>query len=374
MIGVSMHNPVLERAPVIYDTTLRDGEQMPGVRFSVEQKLEIAAALEEAGVPEIEAGFPAVSEEEARAVRLVAESSGARVSALARLRREDIDAAAECGVHRVVLFAPASELHLRHKLRMGFHQVVELSRRAVEYARQRGLRVAFSAEDATRTPLDRLLVLYSAAVEVGADRVHIADTVGAATPEAVQMLVRAVAEGVKAEVCVHCHNDFGLATANTLAGVRAGAQVAAVTVNGIGERAGNAALEEVAVALKLLYGADTGIRLERLGMLSELVRRCSGVELQPHKAVVGANAFAHESGVHVAAVLENPLTYEPYLPELVGRERRIVLGKHSGRRAVEAVLGSAGVQPSPEVVSAVLREVKGHRKPYLTHTLRPSTM
>ncbi len=358
MIGVSMHNPALKRAPVIYDTTLRDGEQMPGVRFSVEQKLEIAGALEEAGVPEIEAGFPAVSKEEALAVEVVAESTSARTSALARVRRDDIDAAAEAGVERVVLFTSASELHLRYKLKMGFSEVLELSVRGVEYAKERGLRVSVSAEDATRTELERLLRLYRCAAEAGAERVHIADTAGAASPEALGRIVRAVKAELRAQVCVHCHNDFGLATANSLAGVRAGAEVVAVTVNGIGERAGNAALEEVVAALHLLYGADTGVRLERLSELSELVQRCSGVRLQPHKAVVGANAFAHESGVHVAAVLENPLTYEPYLPEVVGGRRRLVLGKHSGRRAVEAMLSSAGVPPNPELVSAVLEELK----------------
>lgn len=359
MIAVSMHNPALRRAVAIYDTTLRDGEQMPGVRFSPEQKLEIALALEEAGVREIEAGFPAVSEEEAEAVKLVAANSGAKVSALARLKREDIDAAAECGVHRVVLFAPASELLLRHKLRVSFEELLELSMQAVEYARQRGLMVSFSAEDATRAPLERLLLLYSAAAGAGAGRLHVADTAGAAAPEAVERIIGALRRELRAELCVHCHNDFGLATANTLAGVKAGAELAAVTVNGIGERAGNAALEEVAAALEMLYGVRTGIRLERLGMLSELVRRCSGVEPQPHKAVVGRNAFAHESGVHVAAVLCNPLTYEPYLPELVGAKRRIVLGKHSGRKAVAAKLQEMGVRAGEKELRALVGRIKG---------------
>ncbi|WP_456474876.1 homocitrate synthase family protein [Candidatus Pyrohabitans sp.] len=375
--AVSVYNPRLRPEQVtVYDTTLRDGEQAPGVRFTREQKVEIARMLEELGIPEVEVGFPVVSGEEREAVREISSLGlSLKTTALARVRKGDIDAVIECNTDGIILFASVSELHLKHKMRRSFEEVVELSVDAVEYAREHGLSVAFSAEDATRTELERLIQLYRAVEEAGAARVHIPDTAGVATPQAIEVLVGEIkahlSQGTR--LCVHCHNDFGLAVANAIQGIIAGADVAAATVNGIGERAGNASLEELAVALRVLYDLDLKLNLSVLTQLSRLVERYSGIRVQPHKPLVGKNAFAHESGIHVAAVLENPLTYEPFLPEVIGQRRRLVLGKHSGTRAVAAVLRAKGITPSRDEVSAVLRKVK-ETPGYLTHTLRPSTM
>jgi len=356
----SFYNPRLSRSPVLYDTTLRDGEQTPGVAFSPEQKASIALALEEAGVRELEAGFPAVSEGEREAIGAVLEScSRARIYVLCRARREDIDLAMRCGAENVAIFTSVSELHLRYKMRRPLESVRREALDALEYAVEHGLRVSFSTEDATRTRPDVLTSLYLEAEALGARRVTVSDTAGVASPQAVAHIVAMLRSRLRrAAVAVHTHNDFGLATANALAGVAAGAEVVATTVNGIGERAGNASLEEVVMALEVLYGVPTGIRLEKLGEISELVARCSGIPIHPGKPIVGRNAFTHESGVHVAAVLENPLTYEPFLPELVGRKRRIVLGKHSGRRAVAAKLEEMGLEPEGGGIRRLLEEVK----------------
>lgn len=359
----SPYSPELDlRNITIYDTTLRDGEQAAGVSFSPEQKLEIAGKLDELGLQEIEAGFPFVSREERKAVKQIAgEGLKAGILTLARVKKEDIDAAIDCGADGIILFASVSELHLRHKMHKTFEEVAELSVEAVEYAKAHGLFVAFSAEDATRTPMNFLISLYKKVEEAGAARVHIADTVGVATPQAMEFLVKEVKRHLnpKTQLCVHCHNDFGLATANAIHGLIAGAEVAAATVNGIGERAGNASLEELIMILRILYGAELPFKLEVLCELSKLVEKYSGIKVAPHKAIVGGNTFRHESGIHVAAVLENPLTYEPFPPEILGRQREIVLGKHSGKRAVLAKMAELGTPCEPEDVERILERVKG---------------
>ncbi len=326
---------------MLYDTTLRDGEQTPEVCFTPEQKLEIAIALEEAGIDEIEAGFPVVSSREMESVRLVASNVDSRVFAFCRARKDDVDAAIECDVDGVVLASSLSELHLRYKLKRSFEEVFEESMNVVEYAKDHFF-VSFTTEDATRIPVCRLRRIYYEAVERGAKRVHLSDTVGVATPELVECYVTALKE-LDCELLCHFHNDFGLAVANSLRAVVCGADRVAVTVNGIGERCGNACLQEVVVALELLYGVKTGVRLEKLYDLSKLVERYSNIQIHPLAPVVGSNAFTHESGMHVAGVMENPSTYEPYPPELVGRERRVVLGKHSGRKSVEYKLRELGI-------------------------------
>jgi isopropylmalate/homocitrate/citramalate synthase len=348
----------------LYDSTLRDGEQTPGVCFSPDPKLAIARLLDRLRVPTVEAGFPAVSPKEAEGVRAVARAGlRARVVALARLRREDIDAAAECGVSGVLLFIATSDLHLRRKLRMSREEALAAVSEGVSYARGRGLWVQFTPEDASRTEPGFLCDALRAAEEAGAQRVGLADTVGVLDPASTAALVRSARAAVRLPVAVHLHDDLGLATANTLAALEAGARAAAVTVNGLGERAGNASLEEVAVALEVLYGLDTGLDLSVLSELSSLVARLSGVPVPPTKAVVGANAFAHGSGIHVAAVLEEPSTYEPYPPELVGARRRLVFGKHSGRRAVEHLLRGASLPCDGAAVAGVLAALKGSEMP-----------
>ncbi len=345
----------------IFDTTLRDGEQMAGVELSLEDKIEIAQALDDLGVDIIEAGFPASSDIDFKSVKLISrEVSKARVAGLARANRRDIDAAAEADAHVIHVFIATSDIHMKYKLRMTPEEVLQRAVEAVEHAKSYGVEVLFSAEDATRSNREFLLQVYKAVVEAGATYINIPDTVGVMMPWEMEDLVRYIRsnlpEGVKIDV--HCHNDFGMATANSVVSVRAGADGVQVTVNGFGERAGNAALEEVVAALHFRLGLKTGIKLEKLYEVSRLVARKFGIQLPPNKPVVGDNAFAHEAGIHVHGVLNNPLTYEPIPPEAVGARRRIVLGRHSGRHAVEYVLKHLGYYPEPELVDYVLRRIK----------------
>lgn len=343
-----------------FDTTLRDGEQMPGVSLTIDEKVQIAMALDDLKVDYIEAGFAAVSKDEAEAVyRIAHDVAYAEVASLARANKSDIDAAVDAGVDMVHVFIATSDIHMKYKLRMTRDEVLERIAESVEYAKSRGVRVLFSAEDATRSDLEFLVEAFKTAIDAGADEINVPDTVGVATPSRMKYLV----EYLKARLPpvpmhVHCHDDFGMAVANTVAALEAGAEVAQVTVNGFGERGGNAALEEVAAAARFLLGFQTGIKMERLYETSRLVARLFGIQLQPNKAVVGDNAFSHESGIHVHGVLNNPFTYEPMMPEAVGNRRRIVLGKHSGRHSIEWALKQIGVEPSPELVDYVLRMVK----------------
>ncbi|MFP3191761.1 MAG: 2-isopropylmalate synthase [Thermoproteus sp.] len=345
-----------------FDTTLRDGEQMPGVSLTVHEKVEIGLALDDLGVDYIEAGFAAVSPEEAEAVRRIArDASRAVVASLARANKADVDAAVDADVDMVHVFIATSDLHMRYKLRMDRGEVLRRIAESVEYAKSRGVKVLFSAEDATRSDLSFLAEAFKTAIEAGADEINVPDTVGVMTPGRMRHLV----EYLKARLPpvpmhVHCHDDFGMAVANTIAAIEAGADVAQVTVNGFGERGGNAALEEVAAAARFLLGMEVGLRLERLYETSRLVARLFGIQLQPNKAVVGDNAFSHESGIHVHGVLNNPFTYEPMTPEAVGNRRRIVLGKHSGRHSVEWALKQMGIEPEPRLVDYLVSRIKDY--------------
>ncbi len=345
----------------IFDTTLRDGEQMAGVELSLEDKLEIARALDELRVDLIEAGFPASSDIDFKSVLLtVREVSHAKVVGLARANKRDIDAAAEAEAHVIHVFIATSDIHMKYKLRMTREEVLHRAVEAVEYAKGYGAEVLFSAEDATRSDKEFLVEVYRAVVEAGARYINIPDTVGVMMPWEMEELVRYVRSRLPGYVSidVHCHNDFGMATANSVAAVRGGADGVQVTVNGFGERAGNAALEEVVAALHFRMGLKTGIRMEKLYEVSRLVAEKFGIKLPPNKPIVGDNAFAHEAGIHVHGVLSNPLTYEPIPPEAVGARRRIVLGRHSGRHAVEYVLKHLGYEPNDELVTYVLRRIK----------------
>ena len=352
---------------MIYDTTLRDGEQTPGVSFAVEAKLKIARMLDELGVPQIEAGFPVVSKEEWQAVRAIAsEGLNAKVLCLARSMKSDIDAALSCDVDGVIVFIALSLLHLKYKLKMPVSRAIELALDAVEYAKDHGLFVQLSAEDATRTPLTRLYRLFKRAEEVSVDRAGIADTTGCITPTGMHRLISLLKQKLKVKLSVHCHNDFGLATANSLAAYEAGVDAISVTVNGIGERCGNAALEEVVTALYCLYGVDLGFKLHLLKPLSDMVVALSGVKRDPFKPIVGEHAFKHESGIHVAAVLKEPYTYEPYDPSLVGNRRAIVFGKHSGITGIREILKRKGIVLSEAESRVLLDRVKRISKGYLT--------
>ncbi len=344
----------------IFDTTLRDGEQMPGVALSVDEKIKIALALDEAGVDMIEAGFASVSKEEYAAVKQIAkEAPRAKVVSLARMVKSDVDAAVSADVDMVHVFIATSDIHLRYKLGISREEALRKIGEVVEYAKSYGVEVLFSAEDATRSDLSFLVGAYRTAIEAGADEINVPDTVGVMTPSRMAYLIRYLRERLPTvPMHVHCHDDFGMAVANTITAIENGADVAQVVVNNFGERAGNAALEEVVAAVHFLLGMRTNVRLEKLYELSQLVSKLFGVAIPPNKAVVGENAFSHEAGIHVHGVLNNPFTYEPMRPEDVGNKRRIVLGKHSGRHAVEWALKNIGVEPSEELVGYVMETVK----------------
>jgi len=354
----------------IFDTTLRDGEQAPGFSMNTAEKLQLARRLESLGVDVIEAGFPIASQGDFEAVREVArEIKQSTVAGLARARREDIDAtlgALERAARpRVHVFLATSDLHLKHKLRISRTEALESIGKMVEYARGRCPEVEFSAEDASRSDVEFLGQAFSIAVGAGATILNAPDTVGYATPEEYGGMFRALRSKVGDRPGViwsaHCHNDLGLAVANSLAAVKAGARQVECTINGIGERAGNAAMEEIAVALAVRpdrYETGTRLRLNELYATSRLLSEITGVSVPPNKAVVGANAFAHEAGIHQDGILKNPLTYQVISPEAVGvPAHRLVLGKHSGRNALRARLAELGVIISEDELRECYRQV-----------------
>ena len=345
----------------IFDTTLRDGDQMAGVELSLEDKIEIAKALDELGVDIIEAGFPISSKIDFETIKRVSkELSKAKVAALARASKKDIDEAAASEAHVIHVFIATSNIHLKYKLGLTKEQVLNNIAEAVEYAKEYGALVLFSAEDATRSNREFLVKAYREAVSAGSKYINIPDTVGVATPWEIHGLVSYVRSNLPSWVWidVHCHNDFGMATANTLAGVFAGANGVQVTVNGFGERAGNAALEEVVAALHFLMRLNTNIELKKLTWVSRLVAEKFRINLQLNKPIVGINAFAHEAGIHVHGVLSNSATYEAMAPEDVGNRRRIVLGRHSGRHAVIWALERIGIKPTNQLVNFILYRLK----------------
>ncbi len=343
----------------IFDTTLRDGEQTPGVSLTPENKLQIARQLDRLGVDIIEAGFPITSKGELEAVKLISkEGLSAEICALARTSRKDIDVALDCGVNSIHIFIATSDLHLEHKLKMTREQVLEKAIEAVGYCKSHGVIVEFSAEDATRSETTYLKDVFKAVCRAGADRIDIPDTVGVITPGKMSQLVADIKTVVDVPISLHCHNDFGLAVANTLAGIDAGAKTAHVAVNGLGERAGNASLEELVMALYCLRGIKTNINTKMIYETSKLVSRITGISMQPNKAIVGENAFGHESGIHTHGVLTMPLTYEPIEPELVGRRRWIQAGKHAGAHGISAQLSELGIDASRDQLKAILERVK----------------
>ncbi len=345
----------------IFDTTLRDGEQMPGVSLKPSQKLEIALALEELGVDSIEAGFPITSLGEFEAIKMIArEVSSSEVIALARSVKDDIDRVIDSDADAIHLFIATSDIHMKYKLKLSPQQVIERAVTSVEYARTHGLIVEFSAEDATRSNPEFLAQVFQAVVNAGASRIDIADTVGVAYPSLMARLVNYIKNNVKGDyiISVHCHDDFGMAVANSIAGIEAGASQVHATILGVGERAGNAALEEVTAAIKFILGYNTRVRFENINRVAQLVAEKYSLVIPPNKAIVGHNAFSHESGIHVHGILSHPLTYEPIDPSIVGAERRIVIGKHSGRHAIIFILKQLGYEPSNDIVDFVLRKVK----------------
>jgi D-citramalate synthase len=341
------------------DTTLRDGEQTPGVSLVPENKLRIAQRLDELGVDFIEAGFAAVSEGEMESVSLIAKQGlRAQVASAARGTRNDIDAVLKSGASTICMIIPTSDLHIECKLRKTREQILSATQECVQYAKDHGLKVELLAEDATRSDFDYLTKVFQTAVDAGVDRVIPCDTVGILTPERTVEFFSKLKETIKVPVGVHCHNDFGMAVANSVAALGAGAEEVHATINGLGERAGNAALEEIVITLKSLYKLDLSIKTELLYGTSQLVSRLTGVHVQPNKAIVGENAFTHESGIHTQGMLANPLTYEPIAPELVGCTRRISPGKHSGSHAIRKDLENMGLKPSEEQFKEIFQRIK----------------
>ncbi len=363
---------------LIFDTTLRDGEQSPGASLTSSEKLEIARRLARLGVDVIEAGFPAASPDDLEAVRRIASeigtADGPTVAGLARAHPRDIDAAWEAvqsaAKPRIHTFIATSDLHLEHKLRMTRSAVIDRTREMVAYAKAYCDDVEFSPEDAGRSDPAFLVEVLGHAIEAGATTLNIPDTVGYTSPEEFFELIRQLREetpGADGVVwSVHCHDDLGLATANSLAGIRAGARQVEVTVNGIGERAGNTSLEEVVMALRTRRqhfgvdtGIDTGIDTTQIIRASHMVASYTGISVPPNKAVVGSNAFAHEAGIHQDGILKHKTTYEIMTPETVGLDRsRLVLGKHSGRHAFRVRLEELGFELNDEAVDAAFKSFK----------------
>ncbi|ADL69706.1 homocitrate synthase [Thermoanaerobacterium thermosaccharolyticum] len=319
----------------LVDTTLRDGEQTAGVVFANSEKIRIAKMLDEIGVNQLEVGIPTMGGDEKETIAKIAKLGlNASIMAWNRAVIDDVKESLECGVDAVAISISTSDIHIEHKLRTSRQWVLDHMTSAVQFAKKEGVYVSVNAEDASRTDIDFLIEFAKCAKEAGADRLRFCDTVGILDPFKTFDVIKRIKESIDIDIEMHTHNDFGMATANALAGFKAGANFIGVTVNGLGERAGNAALEEVVMALKHVYKYDIGIDTKRFRELSEYVSAASGRQLPSWKAIVGTNVFAHESGIHVDGALKDPHTYEIFDPDEVGLERQIVIGKHSGTAAL----------------------------------------
>ncbi|KUM25699.1 homocitrate synthase [Mesorhizobium loti] len=349
----------MNRDVFLNDTTLRDGEQAPGVAFTTAEKLELAESLAAAGVPEIEIGTPIMGADEIETIRTaVARRLPARLMAWCRMKARDLDAAIECGVGAVNLSLPASDIQLAAKLGLDQAGALQAIEDMVRRAAAHGFFVAVGCEDASRADGDHLARVIETAARAGASRVRLADTVGVLDPFSTFELVAQLMTKSEIDLEFHAHNDLGLAAANTLAAIRAGARHASLTVLGLGERAGNAALEEVAAAMAVIDGADTGIELSALPDLAAQVARAARRQIAVTKPVVGADVFTHESGTHVAGMLKDSRAYQGLDPALVGRCPRIVIGKHSGATAIARMLNENGRDLDPHLAAAVVARVR----------------
>ncbi|HVL87494.1 MAG TPA: homoaconitate hydratase [Candidatus Thermoplasmatota archaeon] len=366
-----VHNYVVEanlprRMPprvVFWDETLRDGEQTPGVYFTPDEKVQLAKVFDDLGITILNCGIPAVSDKELQSVKRIAAEGLRNASVLAACRtlRSDIDACLKSDADECSPFIAASPVHLKHKLRMTEEQAIAAATDAVQYAKDHGLKTTFVTEDTVRADLDFVGRIYNAAIEAGADRILYCDTVGVMTPATMRWWVNEARSRIRldgTEEGVHIHNDFGMATANTLAAVEEGVPVVNTTFGGLGERAGNAPFEEIVMALELLYDVRTGIKIERIHEAARRVEELSGVPLGITKPIVGYNAFTHESGIHTDGVIKHTLTYEPIQVDTLRRQRRFVFGKHTGARAVEARLQEHGLGATPEQVRAIVAAIK----------------
>jgi len=362
--------PKLPERVFIWDETLREGTQTPTAFLTYVEKVKLAKMMDEMGVSLITVGFPAFSEEEKNDVRRIANEGfqQARLAALARITKSDIDACLECGIREILMFTPFNGLNLEYRLKMTKEQVLEKTVESVQYAKKHWATVNFVLEDASRTPLEEILQIFEAAIKAGADRLVIADTVGFLRPLSMRYLVSHVREGLSKRVrkdvplSVHCHNDFGLATANVLAAVEEGVAYVHTCVAGFGERAGVAPLEEVVAALELLCNIDTGLDMKKLYRLSQLAEKSFALPIQYHKPIVGENAFSYEVDEHVHAMLAHPLIYEPFPPEIIERETTFYMGRQTGRHLVESRLASAGIKATTRQIDEIVRRIKSSQE------------
>ncbi|TFG04874.1 MAG: homoaconitate hydratase [Promethearchaeota archaeon] len=362
----------------IWDETLRDGEQTPGVSLTIDEKIDIAKALDDIGVSVIAVGFPAVSEDEKLAAKsLTREKLTATLAAPARAVKLDIDACLDCDISEIPIFYPVSDLALNLVLRKSLEDSYEDITSSIQYAKDHGVTTDFVLMDATRTPFEQLKGFCKVALEAGADKLVVADTVGAMGPNSMHYFIRTLKDYINQfgniPLSIHCHNDLGLAHANTLAAIEEGANYPHVCINGYGERAGNTPLEELVTSLYFLYGIET-VKLEKLYDLANLVESYFGLPLSTHKAIVGVNSFSHESGLHVHAILSGgPIAIEPFSPKLIGRERKFYMGKFSGRATIKYLLERGHIQVTDQEIYEILQRIK-HRPGYITKEESLKTM
>lgn len=344
---------------IVVDTTLRDGEQTAGVVFSNHEKIAIADLLDEIGVDQLEVGIPTMGGDEKAAIKKIAQR-GLKASIMAWNRAviSDIEQSIDCGADAVAISISVSDIHIEHKLKTSREWVLESMLKSVEYAKKNGVYVSVNGEDASRADRDFLVQFITEAKKAGADRFRYCDTVGIMEPFKINNVIKDLRETTNFDIEMHTHNDFGMATANAIAGILGGATHVGVTVNGLGERAGNAALEEVFMALKHVYGYELDVDTKRFRELSEYVSRASGRELPSWKAIVGTNMFAHESGIHADGAIKNPKNYEAFSPDEVGLARQLVIGKHSGRASILKKFEEYGEELDDKAADWLLEKVR----------------
>ncbi len=351
--------------PKFLDTTLRDGEQTPGIVLKPEDKVEIAKAIDEVGVDFMEIGSAIASEGEREAIKKICDEKkkgnlNAQLLSFARIKISDITYALNCGVDGVFLVAPTSDIHIKDKLNTTREKVKDTITECLEFCKNNGLAVDLCCEDGSRTDIDFLKEILNLSVELKVERLTVADTIGIATQEKIREIFGALTLIAKSKILlgVHCHDDFGMATANTVTAVRNGANVVDVTVNGLGERAGNAPLEEVAATLKFLYNYDVSIDFKKILELSKHIEKITGIGIARNKAIVGENAFTHGAGIHVDGILKNPATYEAINPEIFNAERRFVLGKLMGKKTLENVLKEMNIKANDEQFTEIFKKLQ----------------